>query len=211
MTVVTAWRPHRSATRSLGSWEPTAAHERAIILGAAGAITAVIARRPDLLVIITPLLVAAVWGHVSRPRTEVSGTARLGDSTLREGSVTGLYVHTAPALPDVHGVVTVARAPWVDRKPSSGIAELDDDGSATIGLRSTRWGRRRIGTVSIALVSTWGAFRVGPVDLPDLDSATLPVPASFDASGVWRHRWPQPVEPPGVRLGVQHDPAVPPR
>ncbi|GAB3884328.1 DUF58 domain-containing protein [Terrabacter terrigena] len=175
------WHPHRTASRHLGVWESTAAHQRAILLAAAGALAAVLGRRPDLLVIVTPLVVAAVWGHTTRPRTEVTGTARLGDATLREGSATGLYVHTTPALPDVHGVVTVARVPWVYRKPSSGIAELDD-GAATIGLRSTRWGRRRIGTVSIALVSTWGAFRVGPVDLPDLDSATLPVPASFNAS-----------------------------
>jgi uncharacterized protein (DUF58 family) len=183
---VTPWHPHRTSSRRLGTWEPTAAQQRAILLGAAGAVTAVVGRRPDLLVIVTPLVVAAVWGHLTRPRVEVTGTARLGDSTLREGSVTGLYVHTTPELPDVHGVVTVARVPWVDRKPSSGIAELDD-GAATIGLRSTRWGRRRVGTVSITLFSSWGAFRVGPVDLPDLDSATLPVPASFDASAPTPH------------------------
>ncbi|NUR81892.1 MAG: DUF58 domain-containing protein [Dermatophilaceae bacterium] len=180
------WQPHRTASRRLGAWESTAAHQRAILLGAAGAVSAVVARRPDLLVIVTPLVVAAVWGHLTRPRVEVTGTARLGDTTLREGSVTGLHVRTTPALPDLHGVVTVARVPWVERKPSSGIAELDD-GSAAIGLRSTRWGRRRIGTVSIALVSSWGAFRVGPVDLPDLDWATLPVPASFDASAPTPH------------------------
>ena len=180
------WRAHREADRLLGGWEPTAAHQRAILLAAGGAIAAVLGRRADLLVIVAPLVVAALWGHLARPRTEVTGTARLGDTTLREGSVTGLVVRTEPALPDVHGIVTVARAQWVERKPSSGIAELDD-GVAALGLRSTRWGRRRIGTVSIALVSTWGAFRVGPVDLPDLDTATLPVPASFDTSAPTPH------------------------
>ena len=180
------WRPHRETSRLLGGWEPTAAHQRAILLAAGGAVAAVLGRRADLLVIVAPLVVAALWGHLARPRTEVTGTARLGDTTLREGSVTGLVVRTEPALPDVHGIVTVARAPWVERKPSSGIAELED-GVAALGLRSTRWGRRRVGTVSIALVSTWGAFRVGPVDLPDLDAATLPVPASFDTSAPTPH------------------------
>jgi len=183
---VQPWRPHRTATRQLGGWEPTAAHQRAILLAAGGAIVAVIGRRADLLVIVAPLVVAALWGHLVRPREEVTGMARLGDTTLREGSVTGLYVTTEPALPDVHGVVTLAKAPWVERKPSSGIAELRD-GATTLGLRSTRWGRRRVGTVSVALASTWGAFRAGPVDLPDLDSATLPVPASFDASAPTPH------------------------
>jgi uncharacterized protein (DUF58 family) len=183
---VPPWRPHRTATRRLGEWEPTAAHQRAIALAAGGAIVAVVGRRADLLVIVTPLMVAALWGHLVRPRTEVTGTARLRDTTFREGAVTGLHVTTAPALPDVHGIVTVARAPWVERKPWSGIAELQD-GAATLGLRWTRWVRRRIGTVSITLVSTWGAFRAGPVDLPDLESATLPVPASFDASAPTPH------------------------
>src|SRR6478736_4483378 len=181
-----SWHPHRTATRRLGGWEPTAAHQRAIVLAAAGAIVAVVSRRADLLVIVTPLVVAAIWGHLVRPRDEITGTARLGDTTLREGAVTGLQVTVEPPLPDLHGVVTLAQAPWIERKPSSGIAELEG-GVATLGVRSTRWGRRRVGTVSIAIASTWGAFRAGPVDLPDLDAATLPVPASFDASAPTPH------------------------
>ncbi|MEW1955192.1 DUF58 domain-containing protein [Terrabacter sp. NPDC080008] len=181
-----SWRPRQSVSRALGGWEPTAAHQRAIILAAAGAIAAVLGRRADLLVIITPLAVAAAWGQLARPRREVTGTARLGDTTLREGAVSGLHVTIEPALDDVHGVVTVAQAPWVDRKPSSGIVPLED-GGASLGLRSTRWGRRRVGTVSIALASTWGAFRAGPVDLPDLETATLPLPAAFDAKAPTPH------------------------
>src|SRR6476620_4090979 len=181
-----SWHPHRTATRRLGGWEPTAAHQRAIVLAAAGAIVAVVGRRADLLVIVTPLVVAAIWGHLVRPRDEITGTARLGDTTLREGAATGLQVTVEPPLPDLHGVVTLAQAPWSERKPSSGIAELED-GAATLGVRSTRWGRRRVGTVSIALASTWGAFRAGPVDLPDLVTATLPVPAAFDAQAPTPH------------------------
>lgn len=181
-----AWRPHRTVTRRLTGWQSTAAHERAIVLAGGSAIVAVVGRRPDLLVIVAPLVVAALWGHLARPRVDVTGTARLGDTTMREGAVTGLRVSIDPPLPDVHGIATLAQAPWVERKPSSGIAELED-GSATLGVRSTRWGRRRVGTVSIALVSTWGAFRAGPVDLPDLDCATLPVPAAFDTSAPTPH------------------------
>ena len=180
------WHPRRTATRRLGGWEPTAAHQRAIVLAAAGAIVSVVGRRADLLVIVTPLVVAALWGHLVRPRNEITGTARLGDTTLREGAVTGLQVTVDPPLPDLHGVVTLAQAPWVERKPASGIAELEG-GAATLGVRSTRWGRRRVGTVSIAIGSTWGAFRAGPVDLPDLDAATLPVPAAFDTNAPTPH------------------------
>src|SRR5690242_16950550 len=103
-----SWSPRRAVIRGLGVWEPTAAQQRADALAAAGAIAAVLGRRPDLLVIMTPLVVAAAWGQLARPRTDVTGTARLGETTLREGGVTGLEVSIEPPLDDVHGIVTVA-------------------------------------------------------------------------------------------------------
>jgi uncharacterized protein (DUF58 family) len=175
-----------TASRTLGAWDATAAHQRAIALAGLGAVLAALGRRPDLLVLVAPLAVAAVWGHLARPRGEVTATATLSDVTLREGQSVGLRVTAEPILPDVHGVVTVARVPFVDRRPGGGVAMLDA-GVATMGLRSTRWGRRRVGTVSVCLTSAWGAFRVGPEDLPDLDTATLPLPAAFDASAPTPH------------------------
>jgi uncharacterized protein (DUF58 family) len=175
-----------TATRALGVWESTSAHQRAIALAGFGAVLAALGRRPDLLVLASPLAVAAVWGQLARPHETVTATAQLTDTTLREGQVVGLHVTTDPVVPDVHGVVTIARVPFVDRQPGNGIALLDD-GTASLGLRSTRWGRRRVGTVSVCLTSAWGAFRVGPEELPDLDIATLPVPAAFDASAPTPH------------------------
>jgi uncharacterized protein (DUF58 family) len=178
--------PLRTSSRRLGGWEPTAAHQRAILLAAAAALAAVLGRRPDLLVLVAPLVVVVFWGHLHRPKDEVSATAELVIPTLREGEATSVVVRTEPNLPDVHGVVTLAQVPWIERKPSSGIVALDD-GRASIGLRSTRWGRRRVGSVSVALTSPWAAYRVGPTDLPDLESGTLPVPAYFDAKAPTPH------------------------
>lgn len=48
-------------------WRPTAAHFRATLLGVAGALAAVLLRRPDVLALAVPFLVIAVWGHVTRP------------------------------------------------------------------------------------------------------------------------------------------------
>ena len=178
--------PLRTSARRLGAWVPTAAHQRAVLLPAAAALAAVLGRRPDLLVLVAPLVVAAVWGQLYRPRQDVSATAELRSPTLREGEATSVVVRTEPALPDLHGVVTLASVPWIERKPSSGIVPLDD-GRAIIGLRSTRWGRRRIGSVNVALTSPWAAFGVGPTELPDLESGTLPVPAAFDAKAPTPH------------------------
>ncbi|TQM58564.1 DUF58 domain-containing protein [Humibacillus xanthopallidus] len=179
-------RLRATVSRTLGAWETTAAHQRAIALVGLGAVLAALGRRPDLLVIVAPIAVAAVWGQLARPRATVEATARLSDVTLREGQAVALHVVTEPVVPDAHGVVTLARVPFVDRQSGSGIALLDD-GTATLGVRSTRWGRRRVGTVSVTLTSAWGAYRVGPEELPDLDTATLPVPAAFDASAPTPH------------------------
>jgi uncharacterized protein (DUF58 family) len=180
------FRRRTTVSRSLGEWQPTAAHARAILLSAACALVAVVMRRPDLVVIGAPLGVAAVWGHLARPRTAVVGRADLAESTLREGEATTLVVRTEPVIERVEGVITLAESAWVQRRPQSGIARLDD-GVGVIGLRSTRWGRRRLGTLSLTLTSAWGAYRVGPVDLPDLSTSTLPVPAAFDTSAPTPH------------------------
>ena len=172
--------------RDLGSWEPTAAHQRAIVLSSAAALLAMLGRRVDLVVLVTPLAVAAVWGHLARPRHRVRATAQLQSSTLREGEATNVIVRTEPVVPDATGVAMLARVPWLERKPASGIAPVQG-GHAAIGVRSTRWGRRRLGTVSVALTSAFGAFRAGPGELRDLEVGTLPVPAAFDAKAPTPH------------------------
>ena len=51
-------------------WRQTAAHLRAAVLGVAGALAAVLLRRPDVLALAVPFLVIAVWGHVTRPTSQ---------------------------------------------------------------------------------------------------------------------------------------------
>ncbi len=170
----------------LGEWQPTAAHIRAVSLAAAAAFVAVLGRRPDLLVIVAPLVVAALWGQLTRPRDEVTAEAVLAETTLREGAATSLVVRASPALEPVDGVVTVARTPWLDRSPDAGVAWIDS-ATATLGLRTLRWGARPIGTVAVTLTSPWGAYRAGPDALPELRTTTLPLPATFDAKAPTPH------------------------
>jgi uncharacterized protein (DUF58 family) len=156
-----------------------------VILSAGAAVAAVVGRRPDLLVIAAPLVVAAVWGQFARPRGEASAEVTLSNGTLREGDVATIVVRVLPT-PHADGVITLAATRWVERKPASGIAPIED-GVGAIALRATRWGRRQVGTVSVSLSSAWGAYGVGPTDVPDLATATLPVPATFDASAPTPH------------------------
>lgn len=179
-------RPRKQVSVPLDEWRPTAAHVRAGILPAAAAVLAVLTRRADLLVIVAPLAVAAAWGHLARPRAAVVAEATVALTTLREGEATHVGVRVDPVLPGVEGVVTLAAAAWTERRPESGIVPMRD-GRGVVSVRTTRWGRRRLGTVSVSLSSAWDAFRVGPVDLPDLATETLPVPAAFDAKAPTPH------------------------
>lgn len=177
--------PRTTSSGPLGEWTATAAHTRAVLLAAGAAVAAVLGRRPDLLVLAAPLTVAAVWGHLARPRRAPEADVTLGRGTLREGDVANVVVRVRPAS-DADGVITLASTRWVERKPASGIAPVEA-GVGAIALRSTRWGRRQIGTLSVTLSSAWGAYRVGPTDVPDLATATLPVPAAFDAAAPTPH------------------------
>ena len=60
-------KTEREQEIELPAWHPTSAHFRAVLLGAAGALAALLLRRPDLLVIATPFLVVATWSWVTRP------------------------------------------------------------------------------------------------------------------------------------------------
>ncbi|MDV3221733.1 DUF58 domain-containing protein [Intrasporangium sp.] len=156
-----------------------------MLLAAAASVAAVVGRRPDLLVLAAPLVVAAIWGQLARPRGGAVAEVTMSTGTLREGDVTTIAVDVHPR-PRADGVITLASTPWVERRPGNGIAHLED-GVGSIALRTTRWGRRQVGTLSVALSSPWGAYRVGPTDVPDLATATLPVPARFDASAPTPH------------------------
>lgn len=172
--------------RALGEWQPTASHVRAVTLAAGAALVAALTRRPDLLVLAAPFAVSALWGQLRRPREAFTAEAMLGETTLREGEATPLVVRVTPPSRHLDGVVTLSGTQWVDRQTGTGVAWLVD-GVSTMGIRTLRWGVRTIGTVAVTLTSDWGAYRVGPVDVPDLSTTTLPVPAAFDAKAPTPH------------------------
>jgi uncharacterized protein (DUF58 family) len=163
---------------------------RAVVLGAGAALLAAVLRRPDLLVIAVPLVIAAVWGQLGRPRLEATASAQLVESTLREGESTALVASVESLPSDASAVVMVAESTWMDRDPMTGVANVRGL-TATVGIRTMRWGVRPIGTVSVAASSPCGAFRCGPVALPELTVTTLPVPAATDSSAPTPH-------PPGI-------------
>ena len=180
-----------STTAPPRSWRPTGAHVRASVAGSGLALLAVWFRRPDLLVLATPLLVVAAWSLLSRPGRAPGVTARLGPPVLREGQATRwtVLVEAVPGL--AVAAARMSRRDHLQTDPPSGTAVgwLPSPAglSLEVAVRSTRWGRRTVGPAVVVAGSTWGAYRWGPHDVEPLGLTTLPSPAAFDATAPMPH------------------------
>lgn len=185
-------------------WQPTAAHARAVLGGAGLAAAAVLARRPDLLVLATPLAGAALWGALLRPHAAPTVRQSLGHGVVREGDATTWRVAVDDPEGRVEDVAVVLDAPvWIDRWPSGGhtVVSLQDDGDGPLAVevRPVRWGRRTVGPALVAASGAWGAFRwVRHASEDERTLVALPRPARFDAEA-------PPVHKPGI-VGVNPAP-----
>ena len=184
-------------------WEPTAAHARATIGGATIAVGAVLARRPDLLVLAAPFLVAAVWGAAQRPRATPTVEQAIGHDVVREGQATTWRVVVDDPSGRIEDVAVRLEPPrWVELLPSSGqvACSLRDDGTVllVLAVRSTRWGQRRVGPAFVVASSAWAAFRYVHQRGGARSLLTLPQPSPFDAFA-------PPVRSPGL-VGLSRSP-----
>jgi len=179
-------------------WRPTAAQVRAIVVGALGGVVAVVARRPDVLVLVSPLLVVAVWGRLARPTQVPSLTRRLSRRIVREGESVWwtTTVHLPEGAEDV--VLTVEPALFMDLDPPLGVVAAaredapagqewqegqDPTVTARVAVRLTRWGRRPVGPVHVGADATWAAYRCGPLCVTQAGQqvvTVLPLPSTFD-------------------------------
>ena len=169
-----------------GRWSPTAAYLRAVLGGLGCAAGAVLARRPDLLVIAAPLVCAAVWGATRRPSLSPTVSELVGQTTLREGQVTRHRIRIDDPSGRVEDVaVLFDPPPWVDQDGHGRIAVgLGDDGDEPlhVDVRPTRWGRHRLLTPLVVAGSAWNNHRfVWRDSLRPREVLTLPEPALFDA------------------------------
>jgi len=187
-------------------WVPTAAHTRAVLAGLIFSIAAVSLRRPDLLVVATPLIVAAVWGVALRPRVDLSVEQHLGRSSIREGDSTRWQVRMVNHHSRVDDVVALFDTPrWIEQNRANRevVVSLSDDGDESLStvIRSTRWGDHRLDPALVVAASGLNAFRHVSRGWTDQGRLlTLPQPARFDAAApavrapglVGVHRSPRP-------------------
>ena len=174
-----------AAMRRGGDWHPTTAHFRALVTGSLLAAAALLLRRPDLLVLGSPLLGAAVWGALTRQTAVPRMGERLAHPTLREGEATtwSATVESVEGLDSVTAAIAIPQ--WLQGRPSTGVVVQESAPGRTevvVAVRSLRWGIRPIGPGLVVGASAWGAYRWAAPQTAIRDLITLPQPVLFDTS-----------------------------
>lgn len=138
-----------STTQQPGRWLLTHAHLRAIVVAALGTIAGLIAARPDVLVLVVPLLLAAVWSIIAKPTGQPWATGRLARDRVAEGESNAVIVRAGDMRGGDFAAVSLAPMPWVQRRPDHGsrVAAIGGGGAEahfTLGADPQRWGDRKI-------------------------------------------------------------------
>ena len=167
-------------------------------------ITAVLARRPDLLVLAGPFVWVAVWAALLRPTGSPIVQQRIGHRMVSEGDATTWHVDVDDPEGRVEDVAAVLDTPaWVDRQPVDGqtAVSLAEDGTDRLDMvvRPYRWGCHQVGPALVVASSGWGGFRWASRPwVQQQRIVALPRPARFDAAA-------PPVHTPGL-VGVNRSP-----
>lgn len=144
-------------------------------------------RRPDLLVIATPLIIAATAGTMSRPSSIPSIRQWLGHDTVREGDATTLHISvedTDDRITTIAAVLSPQR--FIELRPQEGQTMIAVAGERVIGsmeivVRPIRWGTYNVGRALVVATSGWGAFRwIAPGDGPANRLLVVPRPSGHD-------------------------------
>lgn len=173
-------------------WQPTHTLLRASLASLAAAFGAVLLGRPDLLVLLAPLLLHTAVAVVRRPAGPPAVRLNLLHPSIREGEATVARTRVGRTEGAELAVVAMAPHRWTVTDPASGVATADLRGAAgeasvDVALGSERWGRRRVGGGTVAVSSGWEGLRWGPAHLPDAWLTTLPLPGRFDSSAPAPH------------------------
>ncbi|HEY8238816.1 MAG TPA: DUF58 domain-containing protein [Candidatus Limnocylindrales bacterium] len=122
-----------------------------LALGAAGLIAAVAFGRVEPVILVAPLLIAALLALVLVEEPEISIQATIASSRLLEGQQVNVDLHVRAEGP----------VPWLELALVLPAGIVATDGVRVVGLRLEAGGER---DVSIAVAARrWGAYRVGEV------------------------------------------------
>lgn len=185
-------------------WRPTPALVRSLVAGIVLTGLAVLAARPDLLLLGVPLLVSAVWSLHRRPSSHLQPLVRSGlaPEVLREGQAGRLVSRLlVPRTTDavwvtVDAAENIALDPAHGGRaqrplaPTSGPAAPQDQrivAEVALGVTPMRWGHRAVGQVRLGASAADGAFRWGPTIAPARELTVLPASSPAETSAPAPH------------------------
>jgi uncharacterized protein (DUF58 family) len=174
-------RRHAGAGLAPG-WHPTMALTRAVVLGAALLLAAVLLRRPDLVVLAAPLLVGAGLGLAARPAAgpavRLAGPA---DALLEGGRATVTVTVDAPGGLDVAAIELALPA---GLEPISGAAAVvvEERTEVVLSIRAARWGRRQAGPAALLATAGHGMLSWPVLRTEAVTVTTWPLRDGFDAA-----------------------------
>lgn len=168
-------------------WEPTAAHVRALVVALVVGLGAALARRPDLLVLASPFVIAAAWGLAGRPDGLPQARHQVSPAIVPEGGI----VHWEAHITVPRGARDLAAV----QAPTAYFASLVGAGAVAVAVPDThlpdtpvalqdnwiaeRWGHFDTGSAIVTVTSALGAFRWSPGQLPDTRVVVLPGKDAF--------------------------------
>ena len=173
---------------TIREWRPTSALFRSAVGAVTMVAVAVLWRRPDLLVLATPLAVVTVASLLAKPNQPPTLDEGLDNSVVREGDATTWH----GSVGNIRGAdlvgVAVQPQPWIELDPIFGALcteVIDGRASASFAVRSTKWGRRILNPVHLVAMSRWAAFSCS-METSHSSLITLPLPSAFDAAAPMR-------------------------
>lgn len=176
-------------------WQPTALHVRAVVAALALGLLAVLAHRPDLVVLATAPAAIAVWGRATRPTSTPHVELLAPEGDLTEGRQAGIRL----LVRDADGADTLGAELGTDpslRVHPEGAVTAVSDGTAEqlFGVQPSRWGPTWAGTGEVHLRSAWGSYDHRWTRPTRLALVVAPAIAPFDADA--------PVPHPSTLLGT---------
>lgn len=172
-------------SRLSARWRVTPAQTRSVVIGLALLAVGIMMRRPDAVALGTPLVIVAVWSHLRRPTVSPTVHTWLRHTVLREGQTTAWTTTVQPALGVEEIGFAVTETEFTRYTPASqSVARGARDAETSqldVLCQSTRWGLRRLGPVTCAVSSAFGAYRWEPSPVHAPPVPTVPLPEAFSA------------------------------
>jgi len=122
-----------------------------LLIGAAGLITGAAFGRPEPVLVVAPLLLAAMSGIVAAAAPAVSISVSMPSDRVLEGGEAVFDIAVAATTP----------VPWIELAIALPPAIVARDGDRVVGLRLDAGSDRRLSVVAVA--HRWGAYRIDQV------------------------------------------------